>query len=151
MNLIPAEQYTQIIEVLPILCVDVIVQNSRGEYLLIKRANEPRKDQWWVIGGRVLKGETLEEAALRKVSEETALQVETMQPIGYYEAVAQANPFGLPSQYHAISVVFLTVVNDFKPVSLDSQSVEWKAANELPFDFRIKLFEARGIRQIRTD
>ena len=143
MNLIPTEQYTQIIEVLPILCVDVVVQNSRGEYLLIKRANEPRKDQWWVIGGRVLKGETLEEAALRKVSEETALKVETMQPFGYYEAVAQANPFGLPSQYHAVSVVFLTVVHNCQPVRLDSQSVEWKFAKKLPSDFRIRLFDAR--------
>lgn len=44
MSLIPADEYARIIEVLPILCVDVIVQNSKGEYLLVKRANEPLKD-----------------------------------------------------------------------------------------------------------
>jgi len=58
MNFIKTETYNQIIEVLPILCVDVIIQNKDGEYLLIKRANEPKVGCWWVIGGRVHKGET---------------------------------------------------------------------------------------------
>ena len=92
--MIPSEQYSQIIEVLPILCVDVIVMNTRGEYLLIRRANQPMKGQWWVIGGRLLKGETLEQAVISKVLEETSLQVEAVHPIGYYEAVSQENPFG---------------------------------------------------------
>jgi len=144
MSVIPAEKLAEIIDVLPILCVDIVMQNAQGEYLLVKRINEPRKDQWWVIGGRVLKGETLEEAARRKVSEETALQVETMQPIGYYEAVAQANPFGLRFQYHAVSVVFMTVVDSFQAVRLDSQSAEWKFAKELPSDFRVRSFNEHG-------
>jgi colanic acid biosynthesis protein WcaH len=137
---IPTEQYNQIIEVLPILCVDVIVMNTRGEYLLIKRANEPRKGQWWVIGGRLLKGETLEQAVLRKVCEETSLKVETVHPIGYYEAVSQENPFGLAPRLHAVSVVFSTVVDYGLPIRLDDQSMDWKYSKELPADFRIKPF-----------
>lgn len=138
--MIPAEQYKQIIEVLPILCVDVIITNTRGEYLLIKRANEPRKGQWWVIGGRLLKGETLEEAVVRKVWEETSLIVEAVHPIGYYEAVSQENPFGLAPRLHAVSVVFSTVVDDRQQIRLDDQSLGWKYSKELPADFRIKSF-----------
>jgi colanic acid biosynthesis protein WcaH len=138
--MIPAEQYKQIIEVLPILCVDVVITNLRGEYLLIKRANEPRKGQWWVIGGRLLKGESLEEAVVRKVREETSLSVEAVHPIGYYEAVSQENPFGLAPRLHAVSVVFSTVVDDRQPIRLDDQSVDWKYSKELPADFRIKSF-----------
>ena len=41
MRLIPIKEYSRIIEVLPILCVDVAVQNSKGEYLLVRRTNEP--------------------------------------------------------------------------------------------------------------
>jgi colanic acid biosynthesis protein WcaH len=137
---IPTDQYQQIIEVLPILCVDVVITNTRGEYLLIKRANEPRKGEWWVIGGRLLKGETLEGAAVRKVLEETSLQVQDVQPIGYYEAVSQENPFGLAPRLHAVSVVFSTRVDDGQPVRLDAQSLNWKFSKELPADFCVKPF-----------
>ena len=143
MSLIPTEKYAEIIEVLPILCVDVVVENARGEYLLVKRANEPQKGRWWPIGGRVLKGETLERAAIRKIREETALRVKTVQPIGYFEAVTQANPLGLPVQYHAVSVVFAAFVDDHQQVRLDDQSMEWKYVKELPADFCIKSFNAR--------
>ena len=140
--MIPAEQYQQIIEVLPILCVDVIIMNTRGEYLLIKRAKEPRKGEWWVIGGRAHKGETLEQAVVRKVLEETSLRVEDMRPIGYYEALSQENPFGLATRLHAVSVVFLTVVDDGQPIRLDDQSLDWKYSKELPADFRFEPFGA---------
>lgn len=144
MNLIPLDKYAEIIKVLPILCVDVIVQNTLGEYLLIKRANEPKKDQWWVIGGRVHKGETLEEAAIRKVREETGLEAKNMRPIGYFELVNGMNPFGLLFKYHAISVVFMTVIDDHQPINLDKQSVGFKFAKELPVDFHIRPFEAHS-------
>ena len=138
--MIPTEQYHRIIEVLPILCVDVIVTNTRGEYLLIRRANEPLKGEWWVIGGRVLKGETLEQAAVRKVLEETSLNVQAVHPVGYYEALSQENPFGLDSRLHAVSVVFSTVVDDRQQIRLDDQSMDWKYARELPADFHVKSF-----------
>ena len=138
--IIPTQQYQQIIEVLPILCVDVVIKNSQDEYLLIKRDNEPRKGEWWVIGGRLLKGETLEQAVVRKVWEETGLNVEAVQPIGYYEAVSQENPFGQASRLHAVSVVFSTVIDGNQQIKLDDQSTDWKYAKELPANFQIKSF-----------
>lgn len=137
MSLIPAGLYTQILGSVPILCVDVVVQSDRGEYLLVRRTNEPRRGQWWVLGGRVFKGETLQAAAIRKLREEAGLEVSSVQPIGYYEAVHQEHPFGLPEAYHAVSVVFMARVTGFRAVRLDDQSVEWKAAKELPEDFRV--------------
>jgi len=56
---------------MPILCVDVILRNRKGEYLLLKRLNEPKKGRWWPVGGRVSGGE-LTAAARRKVREEAA-------------------------------------------------------------------------------
>lgn len=138
--IIPAPQYQQIIEVLPILCVDVVIKSHQGEYLLLKRDNEPRKGEWWVIGGRLLKGETLEQAVIRKVREETGLTVEIVQPIGYYEAVSQKNPFGQAARLHAVSVVFSTTVNGNQQIKLDDQSADWKYSKELPADFHIKSF-----------
>ncbi len=142
MNLIAVEEYRKILEVLPILCVDIIAQNSAGEYLLIKRANEPKKDVWWVIGGRVLKGETLNEAVKRKVKEETALDVTDLKPIGYFELVQGANPFGLPFEYHTVSVVFSAVIDETQPILLDKQSLGYKFSKDLPPDFYVRDFKS---------
>jgi|GEM_PF-602862 len=138
--MIPREQYVKLLELLPILCVDIILVNPEGQYLLIKRANEPLKDQWWVIGGRVLKGETLEEAAIRKVREETGLQVRTVMPVGYYEDVAEMSPFGESAPQHSVSVVFSASIDDGQKVILDDQSTEWKYSGSLPCNFVLKLF-----------
>ena len=137
--MIPKEQYTKIIEVLPVLCVDIIIQNPQGEFLLIKRANEPLKDQWWVIGGRVLKGETLKQAAIRKIEEEVGLEATDVKLVGYYEDAFETNPFGLNTPLHSVSVVFLTVIDDHQHIKLDSQSSDWKYSKELPEQFRLTL------------
>ncbi len=137
MSLIPTEKYVEIIKALPILCVDVVIQNAQGEYLLVKRNNEPKKGHWWPVGGRVLKGETLEQAVIRKVSEETSLHVNNIKLIGYFELITDANPFNQPFRYHAVSVVFSVVVDDHQQVRLDEQSMEWKYDQQLPVDFYI--------------
>lgn len=134
--MIPVEQYAQIVDLLPILCVDIVVVNSRGKYLLVRRANEPLKNRWWVLGGRVLKGETLEQAAIRKVREEAGLNIENLRPVGYYEGVFSENALGVSSGVHTVSVVFQAVC-DQSDVQLDGQSSEWRYADELPGDFRI--------------
>ena len=138
--ILPADEYKKIIEVLPILCVDVVVRSKNGQCLLIKRANEPLKGVWWVIGGRVMKGETLEQAAVRKVREEAGMNVCSVKPIGYYEDVSEMNPLGLSSPQHSVSVVFSARFDDHQQVRLDSQSTEWKYSDELPAGFRIKTF-----------
>lgn len=138
--MIPAEQYKRILELMPILCVDVVIRNARGEYLLVKRANAPLKGRWWVIGGRVHKNETLEQAVIRKVKQETALAVRKMQPIGYYEDAFKDNSIKLATPFHAVSVVFAVAVGNDVKIRLDKQSTAWKFAKKLPADFRVRRF-----------
>ena len=53
----------------------VSVALKHGEtLLLVKRANEPAKDQWAFPGGRVERGEKLEAAARRELKEETGME-----------------------------------------------------------------------------
>jgi colanic acid biosynthesis protein WcaH len=141
--ILPEEQYAKIMEVLPILCVDIMIQNPEGEYLLIKRVNEPLKGQWWVIGGRVFKGETLKEAAIRKVREEVGLHIRDLKLVGYYEDTKEKSPFGLSTPQHSVSVVFSAVVAHDQRICLDAQSSEWKFSKLLPERFRCVLDESR--------
>jgi len=138
--LISNKQYQKIIESMPILCVDIIIMNSKGKYLLIKRANEPLKGEWWVIGGRVHKGETLEEAATRKVREETSLEINNPIAVGYYEDVNEKTPFGSDCSQHSTSIVFSAKVYDDQQIKLDYQSTDWKYSKKLPNFFYLKLF-----------
>jgi len=140
MSLIPKKQYIKILKNLPVLCVDIAVQNNKGEYLLIKRANQPKKGHWWVIGGRLLKGESLEQAVARKVKEETGQRVKDIRPIGYYELINGRNPFGLNFKYHTVSVVFTAVIEGLDPVKLDNQSSKFKFSRKLPGDFKVRSF-----------
>lgn len=141
MSLIPLDKYADILKDLPIFCVDIIIKNNQEEYLLIKRNNEPKKGEWWVIGGRVLKGETAKKAAIRKVKQETGLQVRKIELIGFFELVNGENPFGLPFNYHAVSVVYIAVTDEYQQVNLDDQSSEFKFAKELPKEFNVQTFK----------
>ena len=51
---IPEKKYREIVQVIPILCIDALIINNKNEYLLLKRLNEPLKNVFWVPGGRVL-------------------------------------------------------------------------------------------------
>ncbi len=50
-----------------------LVKNEKGELLLVKRAVEPAKGKWGLPGGFIEIDETVEEAALRELKEETGL------------------------------------------------------------------------------
>jgi len=149
MSIIPKGRYIQILKNLPILCVDVIVLNEKGEYLLVKRANEPKKGRWWVVGGRVLKGESLEQAVIRKVKEEAGRRVKDIQPVGYFELIDGVNPFGPLFKYHTTSVVFTAAIDGKGPIKLDAQSSQFKFSKKLPQDFKVKAFKADHDKKVR--
>jgi len=138
MKIIPKKQYIEIMRSLPIFCVDVVLRNSKGEYFLVKRKNEPKKGRWWVIGGRLLKGESLIDAVRRKVKEESGQNAKNIKPLGYFELIGGVNPVGLDFKYHTISIVFSAGVAGNSRVVLDGQSCSYKFSKKLPSDFCIK-------------
>src|SRR3954471_19189311 len=60
----------------PIVGVGAVIWNDRGEIVLIRRGQEPRLGEWSIPGGRLEWGESIREAIIREVREETALEVE---------------------------------------------------------------------------
>ena len=79
---IPEQLYRDIMKSVPIICVDLIIQNQDSKFLLVKRNNQPLKDIFYVVGGGVHLGETLQDAGRRKLFEEVGLESETMESRG---------------------------------------------------------------------
>lgn len=75
---LPKEIYSQIVQNLPLVCVDIILKRERdNKVLLFLRRDEPAKDTLWWPGGRMLRGETFYSCAIRKVREETGWNDDT--------------------------------------------------------------------------
>ena len=137
---IEKQLYGDIQRVLPILCVDVLVRYE-GKYLLIRRTEEPVKDVFWVIGGRVNKGEDLRSAALRKIREETGLAPFEMEMIGVYEDTYEESSLGrIEGGYHTVAVVFEAFVGSLDNLKLDDTSAEWGLFCNPPKRFKVKGF-----------
>ncbi len=78
----------------------------RGEeVLLVKRGKEPGLGQWSIPGGAVRTGETLKEAVIREVLEETHLVVEALDLIKVLERIFR-DPEGRVA-YHYVLADFL--------------------------------------------
>jgi len=84
----------------PGIAVDGVIIRDKS-ILLIKRKNQPFKGMWALPGGFVEYGETVEEAILREVKEETGMDAKIRRLLGVYSR-PDRDPRG-----HVISIVFL--------------------------------------------
>jgi len=124
MTHIPTHLYQQIIKNVPILCVDVAIRHDR-KLLLIKRLQPPLQGEWWVPGGRVFVGEKLEDAARRKLKDETNLVAQKLKQINAYETMFDKSSTEFGDGLHAphtVNVLFLADVEDITTLRLDSSS-----------------------------
>lgn len=56
------EQFMRVLATAPLVSIDLVIRDSKGRILLGRRTNEPAKGKWFVPGGCIQKGETLEQA-----------------------------------------------------------------------------------------
>ena len=61
------EEFLQVVELTPLVSIDLIVRDADGRVLLGRRTNEPAKGFWFVPGGRIHKDERIA-AAFRRIT-----------------------------------------------------------------------------------
>jgi 8-oxo-dGTP diphosphatase len=118
-----------------------------GSLLLVRRGHEPEAGTWAFPGGHVEAGETLAQAVVREVAEETGLLVACGHLVGYVELVDAGE-----------------VVLDFAAVLLDDREprpssdvsaaafVPLEDVRRLPLAARMREFlDAHAILPLRTD
>ncbi len=130
----PLDQYEQ-----PRLTVDAVVENAKGQVLLIERKNPP--PGWALPGGFVDPGETLEEAVARELKEETGLTA---------RRVVQFHSYSDPERdprHHTVSTVYLVRADGRPRAADDAARARFFGPDRLPkeiaFDHREILADVR--------
>lgn len=98
----------------PEVCVGAVARQA-GHLLLIQRATDPERGRWSLPGGRVERGETMAEAVVREVREETGVDVVCGALVGWVERIGE--------QHHFVIADFeATPVGAAEPVAGDDAS-----------------------------
>lgn len=128
---IPQNKYNEFIKNMPLVCVDICVVHDK-KILMVKRGHEPAKNQYWIVGGRVLKGEKLKDAAYRKAKEEVNLCTTVCNQIHTEETLFNEGPNNIP--IHSINNVFYSLATSDN-VHLDQNHLDYKWITEIEDDF----------------
>lgn len=124
---IPDNIYEQIVEHTVISAVDAIIYHQ-GRVLLALRKQEPCNGQWWIPGGRQYKGETGEEAVVRKMKEEIGLNVEVKKRVDVFDVIFDTTSLqNVKSGVHYVARVYLvTPQEDISKIKLDSTQTQFR-------------------------
>lgn len=117
----------------PEVCVGAVaVVDDR--LLLIRRGHGPAAGEWSLPGGRVEGGETLAEAVVRELTEETGLEAVCDDLVGWVERISDG--------YHFVIFDFLVTVLD-GPEKLPQAGADAAEAAWVPLDevSRLRLTE----------
>lgn len=94
------EEWSEVVQRTPLISIDLIVTNACNEVLLGWRNNKPAQDCWFVPGGVVRKGESLQQAFERTVQDELGVKLNVDRAAlftGVYEHHYADNFADLPS------------------------------------------------------
>jgi 8-oxo-dGTP diphosphatase len=113
----------------PVIGVGAVILDG-DKILLEQRKNEPSKGKWSVPGGLVELGESMEDAVIREVKEETGLNVYEPQLVDVVNYVSYGERGAVI--YHYVIVDYLVTVMGGKPkAASDAAALKWVPFNEL--------------------
>jgi 8-oxo-dGTP diphosphatase len=113
----------------PVVGVGGVVVHD-GRVLLIRRGKQPLEGRWSVPGGSVELGESLEEAVVRELREETGVDVRPLRLLTVFDPIERRDGEVL---YHYVIVDFLCALLAGTPCAgSDALAVAFVAPEELP-------------------
>jgi colanic acid biosynthesis protein WcaH len=93
---IEKEGFLKVIEAVPFVSIDLVIQNERNEVLLGYRQNRPAQHTWFVPGGRIRKNERTQEALQRIARAELGITAPQGKLIGVFDHIYEDNFFAEP-------------------------------------------------------
>jgi colanic acid biosynthesis protein WcaH len=123
---VPEEQFAEFLATMPQVCVEVMV--SRGDAALVaRRTAEPAAGEYFWPGGRLYKGEPLDDAARRVAREELGIDVELLDRLGVYEHFWDVSSVEGVDSRHTVNVVYRVRPVEADPgIELDGQHDDYR-------------------------
>jgi len=106
----------------------IIIEGDR--VVLVKRGHAPLLGEWSIPGGMLEVGETLRQAAVREVLEETGLQVEAGELLGVFDRIV--HDADERTLYHYVLIDFLCrrITGEPQP-ACDAAEARWFTRGEI--------------------
>tara|TARA_A100001388_G_C28766666_1_gene501149 strand:- start:631 stop:1074 length:444 start_codon:yes stop_codon:yes gene_type:complete len=129
MNYLPDQEYKKIINLMPIFCIDFLITWEK-QYLLLQRKEEPLKNDYWVVGGRLFFKETIKDAAKRIQKREIGRYFSKFKEIGFSNYFFPSKPGSKATHTPAI-LYKISVTKKFDPI-VDRQHNNFIWSNKIP-------------------
>jgi ADP-ribose pyrophosphatase YjhB (NUDIX family) len=107
-----------------------IIPFSPDKILLVKRLTVPFRGYWALPGGRVDPGETVEQAIVREVKEETGLDVAIVTKIGDYHE--QGVQDGVAYDYFPACFLVKVVGGEIRKQESEIEEIKLFSLNDIP-------------------
>jgi colanic acid biosynthesis protein WcaH len=107
------DEFANVIKNTPLISIDLLIKNDSNQFLLGLRNNRPAKDYWFVLGGRVFKDESLDNAFKRISETEVGVELERESAIfrGVYEHLYDDYAFGEDGSTHYVVLAYELTLN----------------------------------------
>lgn len=132
---LPAAAWLQVVRHAPLVSIDLILLDSEGRVLLGLRENEPARGSWFVPGGAVRKGETLDAAFARIAMTELGVSLERAQSVlqGAYEHFYETNFAGAPGvgTHYVVLAHRLSIRGAVNAADRQHRALRWFGVAEL--------------------
>jgi colanic acid biosynthesis protein WcaH len=123
------EELAEVVKNAPLVSIDLVVKNSRGEILVGLQTNEPAKGYWFVPGGRILKDERIAESFERIAYDELGIRpaFEEARFLGVFEHL-YPNNFTESEDFstHYVVLAYEVTIDETAVISPDEQHSEYR-------------------------
>ena len=116
-------------ENLPQVAVGAVVF-SENKILLVKRSNHPAKGMWAVPGGKIQAGETMQQALVREIKEETGLDIRVGEIVFVFDVIRHDEQKELSFHYVIIDF-FCDLLGGELKAGDDAREVRWISREDL--------------------
>ncbi|MDP3858519.1 MAG: GDP-mannose mannosyl hydrolase [Stagnimonas sp.] len=133
--LLPRAEWLQVVRNAPLVSIDLILIDPQGRVLLGLRENEPARDCWFVPGGVIRKGESLDAAFSRIAETELGLPLrrQDAELLGVYEHFYQQNFAGAAGfgTHYVVLAHRLALAGALQPADAQHRALRWFRVDEL--------------------
>jgi colanic acid biosynthesis protein WcaH len=130
------EQFASVLDNAPLVSIDLVIENGRGEFLVGRRNNEPAKGFYFVPGGRIRKNETIADAFERISKNELNELLRFTDAVlhGAYEHFYEKNSLGIEgisTHYVVIAYRAGSTSEEIRPNDSQHAELVWMTPAEL--------------------